>query len=187
MGRFHGNASVICRAIHSAVGYAVTLIQTSSRRASRTMTRIYSKLAKRTHGSASPPEQSNRKPLFPLCRPARIRASTPSNTGPATCPQPEPPRRKLDTMPVDWSAVIDERIASERELIATTIGAAIGDYVRDVRAEAKDELAAEVRKLWAIVTELQTTLKAFDRIEHASKAKAEPLDLPTLPRSRGLN
>jgi hypothetical protein len=41
--------------------------------------------------------------------------------------------------------------------------------------------------LWAIVTELQTTLKAFDRIEHASKAKAEPLDLPTLPRSRGLN
>ena len=91
-------------------------------------------------------------------------------------------------MPVDWSAVIDERIASERELIATTtIGAAIGDYVRDVRAEAKDELAAEVRKLWATVTELQTTLKAFDRIEHASKAKAEPLDLPTLPRSRGLN
>ena len=83
--------------------------------------------------------------------------------------------------------MIDERIASERELIATTIGAAIGDYVRDVRAEAKDELAAEVRKLWAIVTELQTTLKAFDRIEHASKAKAEPLDLPTLPRSRGLN
>ena len=114
MGRFHGNASVICCAIHSAVGYAVTLIQTSSRRASRTMTRIYSKLAKRTLGSAS-------------------------------------------------------------------------DYVRDVRAEAKDELAAEVRKLWAIVTELQTTLKAFDRIEHASKAKAEPLDLPTLPRSRGLN
>ena len=126
--------------------------------------------------------------MFPLCRTARIRASTPSNTGPATCrPEPEPPRRKLDTMPVEWSAVIDERIASERELISTTIGAAIGDYVRDVRAEAKDELAAEVRKLWAIVTELQTTLKAFDRIEHASKAKAEPLDLPTLPRSRGLN
>jgi hypothetical protein len=87
-------------------------------------------------------------------------------------------------LPVDWPAVIDERIASERELIATSIGAAIGDYVRDVRAEAKDELAAEVRKLWAIVTELQTTLKAFDRIEHASKAKAEPLDLPALERSR---
>src|SRR5262249_62071960 len=30
--RFQGNASVICCAIHSAVGCAVTLIQTSSRR-----------------------------------------------------------------------------------------------------------------------------------------------------------
>src|SRR5262245_1613897 len=34
-----GKASVISCAIHSAVGCAVTLIQTSSRRASRTMTR----------------------------------------------------------------------------------------------------------------------------------------------------
>jgi hypothetical protein len=34
---FQGKASVICRAIHSAVGCAVTLTQTSSRRSSCTM------------------------------------------------------------------------------------------------------------------------------------------------------
>src|SRR3954466_15773426 len=34
---FQGNASVIWRAIHSAVGWVVTLIRTRSRRTSRTM------------------------------------------------------------------------------------------------------------------------------------------------------
>src|SRR6266581_5603355 len=36
---FQGNASVIWRAIHSAVGFCVTLIQTSSLRSSRTTTK----------------------------------------------------------------------------------------------------------------------------------------------------
>ena len=38
---FHGNASVIWRATHSAVGCGVTLIQTSSLRSSRTMMKAY--------------------------------------------------------------------------------------------------------------------------------------------------
>jgi hypothetical protein len=99
MGRFHGNASVICRAIHSAVGYAVALIQTSSRRASRTMTRTYSNLAKRTHGSASPPEQSKRKHVSAL-PPGEDQGEHPFEHWTRNMPQPEPepPRRKLDTI-----------------------------------------------------------------------------------------
>lgn len=39
-----GNACVICGAIHSGVGCAVTLIQISSRRTNRIMTRTYNRV-----------------------------------------------------------------------------------------------------------------------------------------------
>jgi hypothetical protein len=53
--------------------------------------------------------------------------------------------------------------------------------LRDARKESADELASEVRKLWAVLSEMQVTLSALNRIAVTGKA-TEPLDLPALPR-----
>jgi hypothetical protein len=89
----------------------------------------------------------------------------------------------------DWASMIDERIENaieaEHAFMIEIVGNALGEMLRDQRKEAKDELASEVRKLWAVLTELQCTLASLVRI--GVTGKAEVLDLPALPRARDLN
>ena len=88
--------------------------------------------------------------------------------------------------PVDWASVIDERIATaieaEHEFMLQVMGNALGELLRDARKESADELAGEVRKLWAVLSEMQCTLIALNRI--AVTGKGEVIDLPALPRGR---
>jgi hypothetical protein len=64
------------------------------------------------------------------------------------------------------------------------IGTALGESLAAARRESSDELAGEVRKLWATLAELQVTIAALARV--GITAKAEPL-LPALPHERDLN
>jgi hypothetical protein len=66
-----------------------------------------------------------------------------------------------------WTEWMDQRIADavaqERALIIEACGTAIGEMLSEQRAKHRNELAEEVRKLWAIITELQGTMRALDR------------------------
>jgi len=46
-------------------------------------------------------------------------------------------------------------------------GEEIGALLDEEPKTSRDELAAEVRRLWAVVSELQTTIRDFHRIERA--------------------
>ena len=46
-------------------------------------------------------------------------------------------------------------------------GEEIGALLDEERKTSRDELAAEVRRFWAVVSELQTTIRDFHRIERA--------------------
>ena len=101
-------------------------------------------------------------------------------------------RRRLDTAPapiVDWhaeiAAAVETAIEAERAFLFEVMGTALGESLRDARKESADELASEVRKLWAVLSEMQVTLSALNRI--AVTGKGEVLDLPALPRGREIN
>ena len=76
---FQGKASVICRAIHSAVGWTVTLTQTSSRRASRTMIKALPPTTRQTGEAFGLPRHGDRRwainPSFHLGRGAGAKSA----------------------------------------------------------------------------------------------------------------
>ena len=82
--------------------------------------------------------------------------------------------------PVDIHAEIAAALESECAFLIEVMGEALGESLRDARKESADELAAEVRKLWQVLTEMQVTLSALNRM--AVTGKGEVLDLPALPR-----
>ena len=55
-------------------------------------------------------------------------------------------------------------------------GEEIGALLDEERKTSRDELAAEVRRLWAVVSELQTTIRDFHRIERAKVLEAMPVE-----------
>jgi hypothetical protein len=75
-----------------------------------------------------------------------------------------------------WNAWIEERIQAHMELMTESMGVAMAEFVAqqldEQRKESRNELAEEVRRLWAIITELQSTLRALDRIDRAKAAEA---------------
>jgi hypothetical protein len=113
-------------------------------------------------------------------------------------PEPEPPQRKLDTAPAeaDWSAWqrwLDSHLEADWLKRSEIIGLALGQALDLERKKARDELAAEVRKLWSVLTELQQTMgetqqtiAMLNRLRSAERA-GEPVELPSLPLRRDIN
>jgi hypothetical protein len=81
-----------------------------------------------------------------------------------------------DGVSAQWNAWIEERIHAHMQLMTEATGEAMAEYVGqrldEQRKQSRDELAEEVRRLWAIITELQSTLRALDRIDRAKAAEA---------------
>ena len=55
-------------------------------------------------------------------------------------------------------------------------GEETGALLDEERKTSRDELAAEVHRLWAVVSELQTTIRDFHRIERAKALEAMPVE-----------
>ena len=55
-------------------------------------------------------------------------------------------------------------------------GEEIGALLDEKRKTSHDKLAAEVRRLWAVVSELQTKIRDFHRIERAKALEAMPVE-----------
>jgi hypothetical protein len=81
-----------------------------------------------------------------------------------------------DDVSAQWNAWIEERISAHMQLMTEATGEAMAEFVGqrldEQRKQSRDELAEEVRRLWAIITELQSTLRALDRIDRAKAAEA---------------
>jgi hypothetical protein len=74
-----------------------------------------------------------------------------------------------------WDAWIEERIHAHMQLMTEATGEAMAEFVGqrldEQRKQSRDELAEEVRRLWAIISELQLTIRALDRIDRAKAAE----------------
>jgi len=55
-------------------------------------------------------------------------------------------------------------------------GEEIGALLDEERKTSRDELAAEVCRLWVVVSELQTTIRDFHMIERAKVLEAMPVE-----------
>jgi len=80
-------------------------------------------------------------------------------------PAPQPVRRehKLDTAPIDWDARIAAAVAQERKYLLDVLGGVLTELMQREHANAKGDLADEVRSLRLELTELATTVAELRR------------------------
>jgi hypothetical protein len=55
-------------------------------------------------------------------------------------------------------------------------GEEIGALLDEERKSSRDELAAEVRRLWTVMSELQTTIRDLHRIQRGKVLEAVPVE-----------
>ncbi len=82
-------------------------------------------------------------------------------------------RAPAETAP-DWSEIdarIQAAIAAERQFILTAAGEAIGQMLADQREHDKQALVEEVNRLWLVVSELQATIAAYQRVDKVSRGE----------------
>jgi hypothetical protein len=98
-------------------------------------------------------------------------------------PEPVPRERGRDTSPVNWSAVIDQRIAAEHafmvEVIAEVV-ATLADRQRDAIDDAMRPLRVELAELKISNAELRLVNVAL-REQLAAGGHGTAIDLPALP------
>lgn len=101
-------------------------------------------------------------------------------------PEPEPPprQRQRDTSPVDWSGLIDQRIAAERAFMREVIGEVLADLA-DRQCDAIDDavrpMKAELAELKVTIAEVRLAnaeLRVQQSVDQGSKGI---LDLPPMP------
>lgn len=100
--------------------------------------------------------------------------------------EPMPRQRKRDTAPVDWSSVIDQRIAAERRFLIEVVGQAVGE-VRDqietnLRKEFEEQLRqARVDACDAKIRLAELRLSFTELREQLGGSHGGTIDLPALP------
>jgi hypothetical protein len=104
-------------------------------------------------------------------------------------PEEVPPERGLDTMPVDWAAVIDRRIAAERMFIVEQIGENVGAYVAEQLAEERKAYTALADQFRSMRVELADARADVAQLRLAladQRAGKAALDLPDALGTRRL-
>ena len=91
--------------------------------------------------------------------------------------EPQPAAAAVDNA---WAAWVDARIDQALEHVWESVGQALGEELSKARKQDRDKLATEVNRLWAVVSELQACLRAYDRII----ANKEVLEMPNPPQRR---
>src|SRR5262245_11555851 len=80
--------------------------------------------------------------------------------GPAE-PEPARERKQQPAAETDWSnweRWLRSHLDNERAVITAAVGEALGLSLEREREEHREELATEVRRLWAVIGELQATI-----------------------------
>jgi hypothetical protein len=104
--------------------------------------------------------------------------------------EPEPPRG-LDTAPIDWSSIIDRRVAAavaavraemlaEVETSRAFVLEIVGEAMGQVWATQREDAATELRDVKTALAEVERTLGEVART--LAQERARVLDLPALPR-----
>jgi hypothetical protein len=104
-------------------------------------------------------------------------------------PEPKPRQRKLDTAPVDWSAVIDQRVGRMKTFVMDVIGEALRESFNIERAAYADALKERDRQIAKLECELAKQAAQVAKLEvrliqseiaHDDRSKV--IDLPALPK-----
>ena len=100
--------------------------------------------------------------------------------------EPPPRERKRDTSPVNWSAVIDQRIAAERQFLIQVVGEAIGEVREQIEESTRKEFEEQLRQARVDAAEAKIRLAelriSFTELrEQLSAGHGGTIDLPALP------
>jgi len=101
--------------------------------------------------------------------------------------QERPPReRGRDTPVVNWSSVIDQRIAAEHAFMMEVIGQAIGELREQIEESVRKEFEEQLRQARVDACEAKIRLAelriSFTELrEHLSGGHGTTIDLPALP------
>jgi hypothetical protein len=112
-------------------------------------------------------------------------------------PKAEPPQRQrgLDTAPIDWSSVIDQRLGNMKHCVLEVVGQALHesfDIERSAYAAALEKRDAKINKMECELVRAQAEIAKLNlrvvemSIEH-DRERERVLDLPPLPKNKGLN
>jgi hypothetical protein len=72
-----------------------------------------------------------------------------------------------DDVSAAWNAWFDSRFHINLEPMMSAVGKHLAEQLDAEREVSRDELAQEVKRLWCVVSELQATIRAFNRIQSA--------------------
>lgn len=88
----------------------------------------------------------------------------------------EQQREQLITVEQQIKQFVTQAIVNERAFITQVVGKAIAEMLDAEREDAKSELATEVRRLWATLSEVQATIASINKM--ASATGRSVIDLP---------
>jgi hypothetical protein len=105
-------------------------------------------------------------------------------------PKPEPKKheRGLDTAPVDWSSIIDERVGNMKEFVMDVLGQALCESFNIERSAYQDALKERDNKIVKLEAELAKLAVQTSKLEvrviqnEIERDRNKVLDLPALPK-----
>jgi hypothetical protein len=110
-------------------------------------------------------------------------------------PEPKPRERTLDTAPVDWSSVIDQRIARMKDFVMEVIGGALCESFNIERNAYADAVKERDRKIAHLEVELLRAQAELEKLKvrviqgevDRDRENGKVLDLPLVKRQEQLN
>jgi hypothetical protein len=111
-------------------------------------------------------------------------------------PKPEPPprQRDLDTAPVDWDAVINQRVANMKDFVMVVLGEALCETLKIERGAYADALRERDNKIVKLEAEIAKQAVHIAKLEVRvikneidNDRDKEIIELPPLPKQEQIN
>jgi hypothetical protein len=106
-------------------------------------------------------------------------------------PEPKPRQRGLDTAPVDWSSIIDERIGNMKEFVMDVLGQALCESFNIERGAYADALKERDRKIGQLELDLLRAQAELARLntrviqgEVDRDRESKVIDVPLVTKQR---
>jgi hypothetical protein len=102
-------------------------------------------------------------------------------------PEPKPRERGLDTSPVDWNVIINQRVASMKDFVITVLGEALKETFEIERGAYQDALSKRDQRIGQLECELLRVRADLERlnlrvIKNEVDGHDKVIDLPALPK-----
>ena len=71
----------------------------------------------------------------------------------------------------DWEQWLDQRLQRERAFLLEVVANALGQALAEQHKADTQEFTREVERLWKVTSELQATIKSYERIDRITRGE----------------